>query len=379
MPDALAILTTAIATRETALRTSILGDRAAALVALVRAQDRLLDSLDLTQTPPFDLTHGSRPANPGGNLALSLTFAATDPAPRDRGNATATGAVAAWADVVLTACADLADAKQVLAHLTSGFMRGGGGVQPDGSLHVWIAQKRFPPAWRERIDLAGLDARARRLSPDAGPAANAAQLGYLPDAIIAGLPARVWTGAVQMLATRYGEATSPIPEAEARDALTEALQVGPETAASILAALTLDAENAAWHAAVPGIAAAPFVRLTPTLLMPSRFGLRTEPLRFLARDLRRRDAQGWHNAAHQRETAFRHDLATIFADARFVHAPARIQLKREGGTLRTDIDAAIFDRKTGTLAVFELKAQDPFSRTPEELERRRDSVLAANR
>ncbi|CAN0490440.1 unnamed protein product, partial [Phaeothamnion confervicola] len=46
----------------------------------------------------------------------------------------------------------LADAQQVRTHLASGFMRGD--LQPDGSLNVWIAQKRFPPAWRERIDLA---------------------------------------------------------------------------------------------------------------------------------------------------------------------------------------------------------------------------------
>jgi len=147
----------------------------------------------------------------------------------------------------------------------------------------------------------------------------------------------------------------------------------------VLSALTLSQTNAAWHATVPGIAAPPFVRISPSTVMPSQFGLRTQPLLFLARELRRRDAQSWHNAAHQREAAFRHDLAEIFADRRFVHASTRIQLKRDGGSLRTDIDATIFDRKTGTLAVFELKSQDPFARTPDELDRRRDNVLAANR
>jgi len=38
---------------------------------------------------------------------------------------------------------------------------------------------------------------------------------------------------------------------------------------------------------------------------------------------------------------------------------------------RTDVDALVFDRKTGTLGVFELKAQDPFARSVEERQRQR--------
>ncbi|MGC4108467.1 MAG: hypothetical protein QM753_19260 [Thermomicrobiales bacterium] len=413
MPDTRAILTAAIETQEAFLRASLPDDRDAALIALVRAQDRLLDGLDLTRTPPFDLIHGVRLANPGGSLALSLVLD-PEPSPVDAALVAAdlsesdalacqippmppkaTTRVAStkiatasmsnpsneepdqWATTFLADCADLTDARQVLAHLASGFMRGEGAE--DGSLNVWIAQRRFPPQWRERIDLAWWDAHSRRVSGDDEVEALAWKFGYLPDAVIAGIPARIWTDTVRILGERYGAASTPVPEREVRSALVDAPGIDPETAGTILSALTLDATNAPWHATVPGIAPAPFVLLTTETLMPSHFGLRTEPLRFLARELRRRNAQEWHNAAHQREGAFRHDLMVIFGDRRFVHAPTRIQLKREGGALRTDIDAAIFDRKTGTLATFELKAQDPFSRSPEELERRRDSLLAANR
>jgi hypothetical protein len=31
--------------------------------------------------------------------------------------------------------------------------------------------------------------------------------------------------------------------------------------------------------------------------------------------------------------------------------------------VRTDIDAVVFDRKSGTLGIFELKSQDPFARS----------------
>ncbi|MGC4189723.1 MAG: hypothetical protein QM589_00630 [Thermomicrobiales bacterium] len=382
---AIGFLTTAIATREAALRATIPSDREAALVALVHAQDRLLSGLDLTQEPPNDLIHGSRLANSGGSLAFGLVL---DAAPEARsGSAHLTNHHRAqpdiqtdhWAEGFLVACGSLIDARHVLAHLATGFMRGE--VQPDGSIAAWIAQKRYPPTWRERIDLAWWSAHAHRPTTDDPVQAMDWQFSYLPDAIIESIPAHIWTEAVRTLVSHIdvNAPSIPIPKQSILHHLADTLTVAPDVAEGILSALTLDAANATWHAAVPGIAAAPLVRLSPETLIPSRFGLRTQPLLFAARELRRRDAQNWHNAAHQRETAFRQDLAGIFADKRFVHAPTRIQLKREGGTLRTDIDAAIFDRKTGTLALFEVKAQDPFSRSPEELERRRDSLLSANR
>ena len=57
----------------------------------------------------------------------------------------------------------------------------------------------------------------------------------------------------------------------------------------------------------------------------------------------------------------------------------RIELRRDDGDVRTDIDAVVFDRKTGTLGLFELKSQDPFARSTAELARQRDNVLYANR
>lgn len=382
MIDTIATLTSAIAAHERALLANIPSwvSQEALLAALVRAQDRLLADHDLTREPPFDLIHGSRLANPGGSLALALVLEANRETNRhesDTERRTSDSDLGAWASAFLDACARIADARQVLVHLASGFMRGE--VAEDGSLRIWIAQKRFPPTWRERIDLAWWDARAHRLASSDPIAAMNWQFGYLPDAVVGGLPARIWIDAVQILVGHYRNAGTPIPDADLRTHLTDALSIGSEPSDAVLSALTLDEANAAWHATVPGIAAAPLVRVSPTTVMPSQIGMRTQPLLFLARELRRRDAQSWHNAAHQREAAFRHDLAEIFADKRFVHAPARIQLKRDGGSLRTDIDAAIFDRKTGTLAIFELKSQDPFVRTLDELDRRRDNVLAANR
>ncbi len=100
---------------------------------------------------------------------------------------------------------------------------------------------------------------------------------------------------------------------------------------------------------------------------------------FLARELRRRAAQSYHDAAYLREHVFRQDLNALFADRRFVTSDGRIELKRDVGNIRTDIDAVVFDRKTGTLGTFELKSQDPFARSSAELARQRDNLLFANR
>ncbi|HEU0115948.1 MAG TPA: hypothetical protein VFQ80_14780, partial [Thermomicrobiales bacterium] len=93
---------------------------------------------------------------------------------------------------------------------------------------------------------------------------------------------------------------------------------------------------------------------------------------------RRRDSAAYHNAAILREGVFRHDLSALFADKRFVTSAGRIALRREGGDVRTDLDAVVFDRKTGALGIFELKSTDPFARSTAELARQRDNVLYAN-
>jgi hypothetical protein len=102
-------------------------------------------------------------------------------------------------------------------------------------------------------------------------------------------------------------------------------------------------------------------------------------LLFLTRELKRRDAQTYHNSAHLREAVFRKDLYALFEHKRFVTSAGRIELRRADGKIRTDIDAIVFDRKTGALGLFELKSQDPFARSTVELERQRDNGLYANR
>lgn len=328
--------------------------------------------------------------DPGGNLALRLLLE------HDGASVSSSIADDGWASGFLRDCRQLAEASLIPGHVETGFMRMVG--DDDGRIDAWVATRRAPAAWRERADIAwwaswllrGIDpwtpegflrANSPVTTADGLIASMEYQLGYPDDASIGGYSIQLAVEVVRQLIVRTlrdGDgavwAASELTQGIAREIGSDVDDVRETTGA-----LTLDRENAAWHAAVPGIAAAPLVRLGPDRVVLSRFGLTTEPLLFLTRELRRRDPETYHNAAHAREGVFRQDLYALFADKRFVTSEGRIRLRHDDGKMRTDIDAAIFDRKTGTLGVFELKSQDPFARSTAALQRQRDNLLYANR
>jgi hypothetical protein len=390
------------------LRAGAPPDRQAAILALLRIRDRLPDSPGIE--PPTDLVTGRRLADLGGNKALQLCLEATGdrataaPASSDDG-------LVGWGERFLQACGRLAQAELVLAHCETGFMR----MVEDGNgtFDAWIATKLTPTNWRERADIdwwdawlaarhapelralwserpdpassdPGQDAYYRRLA-DVRLKMMAYQLGYPPDAALGGCTVQTYRDVLGQLiawglqARDRGEATAPRSERSLVAALAAALAADPALVGQAVAAFTLDREGAAYHAAVPGVAAAPLVRVDSDRLVWSVHGLTTEPLLFLTRELKRRAAQAYHNAAYLREGVFRQELYALFQDKRFVTSAGRIELRRDDGGVRTDIDAVVFDRKTGALGFFELKSQDPFARSTAELARQRDNVLYANR
>jgi hypothetical protein len=398
----------AIDRRQSNLRASVPSDRQAAILALIRIQDRLPDWSGIE--PPPDIVTGRRRANLGGNKALQLFFesASDDALPAA---ATSGDGLGGWAERFLEECGRLAEAEIILSHCETGFMR----IVDDGhgTFDAWIATKRPPTSWREREDIdwwaswlakryepelrALRSERSGSESSDPGDDASyrrlanvhlkmmAYQLGFPPDAVIGNCAVRTYLDALGQLvawaleAHDRGEEAAPRSEQHLIAALASTLAVDPAVIGRAVAAFTLNRENVAYHAAVSGVAAAPLVRLTPGQLLWSYHGLTSEPVFFLIRELKRRSAQEYHNTAYLRERVFRQDLYALFQDKRFVTSAGRIELRRESGDVRTDVDAVIFDRKTGTLAFFELKSQDPFARSTAELARQRDNVLYANR
>src|SRR4051794_28912405 len=315
----------AIEKEEGRLRGAVPGDQGAAILAVLRQLDALPQRADAEAVP--DLVAGRHIADLGGNKALQLCL-------ESRGMAGGeTHAGAAWGEEFLQACERLAEAELVLGHVETGFMR----IVEDGdsALEAWIATKRVPTNWRERADIdwwaswlgkryeAELHAlEVVRPSSSTTTAANDAfyrriadvllkmmdyQLSYPPEATIGGCTIRTYDDVLREILARAlrgrdrGDAVAPQSTSALIGEIAQALAIDPPIAERAMLGFTLDEENAAYHAAVPGAAAAPVVRVGADRIVLSWHGLCTEPLLFLTRELRRRFAEEYHNAAHLRE------------------------------------------------------------------------------
>jgi hypothetical protein len=104
------------------------------------------------------------------------------------------------------------------------------------------------------------------------------------------------------------------------------------------------------------------------------FGGLNNPFPWVNRKLQRRFRSDWDRAVNLRELAFREDLRALFPAPRFF-MPGKPRRLRDGGRVLTDIDAAIFDRQTGTLAVFQIKWQDSFENSLTERASRQSNLV----
>jgi hypothetical protein len=401
-----------------AVAATLPSDRTRALLTLLRA----------AEIPAF-AGEPSQPAQPGWNLALRLCLER-----QDGGNdamPASNAPHAAWAARFLADCNQLALAHLALAQCASGHLH----LQQRAphAFVAWPTSRRLGAEERERADFDWWSAYvARQVAPrlaailaerprilalraqkgvadrEAGYGASdptidryyrqlgqayvarfACQHSYPADAAIGGTTFGQYADILALLTgwlhheqDRCAPDGIPLPiprnERALVAALAGALDADWAAIGNALQALILDRDNAAYHSAFPGRAVPPLIRLDEDRVVWSARGLLGEPLIFLARELRRRHAQEYHNSAHLREGVFRQDLYRLFNDKRYVMSAGRVELKRSGEA-RTDLDALIFDRKTGTLGVFELKAQDPFARSAEERQRQRDNFFHANR
>jgi hypothetical protein len=354
----------------TALRLLIPSDLEAAVHAVLNAR----------RTAPDDDVNARRTvsglplAHPGLALALHLLLEGNpgpDIEPDER-----------WAESFLLACNAVASVRLVQAHTETRFIKTE--QRENGGIDGWIATKRAPVRWRELSAWTRWAAWNNSLAEVERPADSSLflsyQFGYSPESSLFGAKANEWSQMVGKL-FELAESANADPVSVTRSGLVgylaERLKAKPEAIAERLPLLVLTSENAGWHDTAPWIAAAPLIQVSEDNLVISPHGVWMAPLMFLTREMRRRDAALYHNAAQAREDLFRRELYALFPESRFVTARNRVLLRKPEGEARTDIDAAIFDKKTGTLAIFELKALDPFARSTAELVRQRDSTLEA--
>ena len=141
--------------------------------------------------------------------------------------------------------------------------------------------------------------------------------------------------------------------------LSVALDITEIEARQVLDILKLTPENIQAHASEPAVDIAPFLSINSSTVVVSIAGALTSPFDFMLAELYRRYRKDWDRAVDGREEHFRKELNDLFSTQRFAKAEKPLKLRNEG-RVATDIDAALFDKTTGTLGLFQLKWQDPF-------------------
>lgn len=113
------------------------------------------------------------------------------------------------------------------------------------------------------------------------------------------------------------------------------------------------------------------------VLLPC-FGALSNPYFAMFRHLRGTYRSDWDRGVDLREAVFRDDLAGAFAEPRFLVPRHGYKLRRPNGSLVTDLDAVILDRRSGRLVLVQLKWHDIFGHSLAERESRRRNLLKAN-
>ena len=418
------------------IRQTFPAHRGSAVVALTRARDwhylKLQDTLNAaTKTAT---AYNSYLYSSGWHKALQLCFGNAAESPYVSPIVT-DSTLDAWADQVLLECDCLTEGEQVLAHCETGFMRMQQGGQKDFSVWIaskkmptewreredleWWTNALAKTYEREMQELAvekvsiqqQLDAFASEWQADVTVYRTTQEIDdyysrlgmlrvksmachflYPAQTLIGGCTVELYGNVLAVLIgwalkqldlcracvvqhpswTLRALLAPPHAAAALIEALSETLGVESAPIRRVVDAYSLSHENVSSHCSVAGTPAPPLLRLDEQLLVWSLTGLLSEPFLFLTRELKRRHSYEYHTASHLHEEVFRQDLYQLFSDKRFVRSAGSVELRGVQGNLTTDVDALIFDRKTGVLALFELKSQDLFAYSRQERIRQRD-------
>ena len=125
----------------------------------------------------------------------------------------------------------------------------------------------------------------------------------------------------------------------------------------LLAHLTLSTHNRSCHLTRGTPTWAPVVQTSANFCVLPCYGLDMNPFVFLATELRERYKSDWFEAANAREARWVTDLLLLFPPTRWRCAHG-IKIKR-GGKIVTDIDFVAYDSTSRTVALFQLKWQQP--------------------
>lgn len=102
-----------------------------------------------------------------------------------------------------------------------------------------------------------------------------------------------------------------------------------------------------------------FIKIGSRFVYRSIKGCLEAPILFLHNELKKQYPKDYFRWINERELIFRNQLYQLFDSERFVKVERNVELNTNG--IRTDIDAVLFDKKTKTLGLFQLKWQDKYA------------------
>lgn len=102
-----------------------------------------------------------------------------------------------------------------------------------------------------------------------------------------------------------------------------------------------------------------FVKIGSRFVYRSIKGCLGAPVLFLHNELKKQYPKDYFRWINERELIFRNQLYQLFDSERFVKVKRNVELNTNG--IRTDIDAVLFDKKTKSLGLFQLKWQDKYA------------------
>lgn len=136
------------------------------------------------------------------------------------------------------------------------------------------------------------------------------------------------------------------------------LGLSREVIEQIMACLTLTKENYEYYLDYPSAPPPMFFQVANNLLITSIAGCLTDPTILLNKELKRKYKKDYDKAVNNREDRFRNELFMFFQNKNIIKIPRGVNISFDG--IQTDIDAIVFDSKTKTLGLFQLKWQDRY-------------------
>ncbi len=188
--------------------------------------------------------------------------------------------------------------------------------------------------------------------------------------VVFGIASKHYYFCLELYEKHKGEITFPDIITIAKDrkgfikSIAQYLKVNTIEAEQMLDSITLCPENIEYHSNRPRAAPPPFIKIADNFLIQSIVGSQANPYDFLNHELRRKYEKDYFQVVNEREKVFRKQLYNFFEEENYVKVDKEVNFRSSKGI--SDIDAAIYDKDSNVLGLFQLKWQEMYGASMKE-------------